>query len=33
MIQIVLSLWFASGFSDLFVRDIAILIFAVSLVF
>ena len=33
MIQIVLSLWFVSGFSDLFVRDVAILIFAVSLVF
>ncbi|KKR45154.1 MAG: hypothetical protein UT80_C0042G0006 [Parcubacteria group bacterium GW2011_GWC1_40_13] len=33
MIQIVLSLWLASGFSDLFVRDAVILIFAVSLVF
>ena len=33
MIQIVVSLWFASGFSDLLVRDIAILIFTVSLMF
>lgn len=33
MIQIVGSLWLASGFTDLLVRDIAILIFAVSLVF
>lgn len=33
MIQIVVSLWLASGFSDLIVRDIAILIFAVSLMF
>lgn len=33
MIQIVVSLWLASGFSDLLVRDIAILIFAISLIF
>lgn len=33
MLQIVLSLWLASGFTDLLVRDIAILIFAVSLAF
>lgn len=33
MAQIVLSLWLASGFSDLLVRDIAILIFAISLMF
>ncbi|MBM2818300.1 MAG: hypothetical protein HW401_890 [Parcubacteria group bacterium] len=33
MVQIVLSLWLASGFSDLIVRDIAILIFTVSLMF
>ena len=33
MLQIVVSLWLASGFSDLLVRDIAILIFAASLMF
>lgn len=33
MIQIVGSLWLASGFTDLLVRDIAILIFTVSLIF
>lgn len=33
MLQIVVSLWLASGFTDLFVRDIAILIFSVSLLF
>lgn len=33
MIQVVVSLWFTSGFSDLFVRDIAILIFTISLMF
>lgn len=33
MVQIVVSLWLASGFSDLLVRDVAILIFAISLMF
>ena len=33
MLQIVLSLWLSSGFTDLLVRDIAILIFSFSLVF
>lgn len=33
MTQIVVSLWLASGFSDLLVRDISILIFAISLIF
>lgn len=33
MVQIVLSLWLASGFTDLLVRDIVILIFSLSLMF
>ncbi|MBU6431498.1 MAG: hypothetical protein KGJ58_03905 [Patescibacteria group bacterium] len=33
MVQIIASLWIASGFSDILVRDIAILIFAFSLIF
>lgn len=33
MLQIVVSLWFASGFTDMLVRDIAILIFGASLIF
>lgn len=33
MFQIVVSLWLASGFTDLLVRDIAILIFTASLMF
>lgn len=33
MLQIVISLWLASGFTDFLARDIAILIFSVSLLF
>ncbi|MEK9182022.1 MAG: hypothetical protein AAB781_00325 [Patescibacteria group bacterium] len=33
MVQIVVFLWLASGFTDLLVRDTAILIFAASLMF
>ena len=33
MLQIIVSLWLASGFSDLLVRDISILIFTISLMF